>query len=87
MVKVAGHFLLALFAVRSEPYAERLLDAWHLCPAVESVPTARVSLLRGWGRRRLDIHGITITGVGIGRLTRVSRVGLATMIADGTEGT
>lgn len=71
VIEVAGHFLLALFAVRSVPYTERLLHAWHLRPTVERMPAARVSLLRGRGGRRLDIHGITIAGIGEGRATGV----------------
>lgn len=68
VVEVAGHFLLTFFAICSVPYTECLLYTWHLGPAVECVTAACVSLFRGRGGRWLNIHGITIAGIGDSRV-------------------
>lgn len=71
VVEVTWHLLPAFLAICSEPYAERLLHAWYLGPAVERVTTARVSFLRCW---RFNIHGMIAAGFVVLVLFRRSSV-------------
>lgn len=75
MVEVTWHLLPAFLAVCSEPYAERLLHAWHLGPAVERVATARVAFLRWCSGGRFNIHAMVYAGLGVRVLFRRSSVG------------